>query len=465
MITSFTRVPHSQQYPARNVLRSQKAISSVNHARIASDQVLLATAVVKIKDQSGSYHLARALLDSGSQVNFITEELAKQLKLERQRSGTQLLGIANCQSSVRHSVQTSIASRTDDLETRRDFGVLRSISSYQPEKHTEEIKVPENVQLADPQFQKPQRIDLLLGADIFFDILREGKIKGPDDSPTLQLTAFGWIVSGRCRTLNAATSSSTFISVVNDDTAIDSIVANSGSWKKSQIQLIRICIPQSNNCARSHLWRLFAKLPRVVSVSLPFKSSPHCLGTSYETAKRRFLALERRMSKQEDIRPMYIDFMKEYLALGHMSPTDNRIPREPHYFIPYQSVLRPHSASTKLRVLFDASSKSSSQLSLNDLLMVGPTIQPQLWETLLRFRLRPWADIAKMYRQIELDESHRNFQLIVWRETPTNLSIKHSNVWDSDCSILSNSMFETSERLACFHSSICCKIVSPRFLC
>lgn len=45
------------------------------------------------------------------------------------------------------------------------------------------------------------------------------------------------------------------------------------------------------------------------------------------------------------------------------------------YFIPHHAVLKASSSTTKLRVVFDASRKSSSGSSLNDILMIGPTIQ------------------------------------------------------------------------------------------
>ncbi|XP_073821413.1 uncharacterized protein [Musca autumnalis] len=116
---------------------------------------------------------------------------------------------------------------------------------------------------------------------------------------------------------------------------------------------------------------------------------------------------------------MYNSFMKEYLDLGHMEITNNIVPRKPHYFIPHQCVFRPQSTTTKLRVVFDASSKTSSHVSLNDLLMVGPTIQEELYSTLLRFRLHKYvitADIEKMYRQVLHDEKDRDFHLIRWRQ-------------------------------------------------
>ncbi|XP_044248765.1 uncharacterized protein [Drosophila takahashii] len=118
---------------------------------------------------------------------------------------------------------------------------------------------------------------------------------------------------------------------------------------------------------------------------------------------------------------MYQDFMKEYLALGHMSllPTP---PPGHHYYIPHQCVLRPESSSTKFRVVFDASSKTSTSVSLNETLMVGATIQRELYAILARFRLNKYAltaDISKIYRQVNIAAENRDFQLILWREKST----------------------------------------------
>ena len=158
-------------------------------------------------------------------------------------------------------------------------------------------------------------------------------------------------------------------------------------------------------------------------VSFPFKSDPNLLGSSFDTAKRRFLALERKLSIDKIMREMYHNFMKEYVDLGHMSITDNCIPNFSHYFIPHQCVLRPQSTTNKLLVVFDASSRTSSQISLNDLLMVGPTVQEELYSTLIRFRFHKFvitADIEKMYRQVLVGENDRNFQLILWRQHPSD---------------------------------------------
>jgi len=52
----------------------------------SSDQDVLATAVVKVRDRFGQFQLAIALLDSGSQINFMAEDLAHRLRLNREES-------------------------------------------------------------------------------------------------------------------------------------------------------------------------------------------------------------------------------------------------------------------------------------------------------------------------------------------------------------------------------------------
>nr|XP_041630558.1 uncharacterized protein LOC121502008 [Drosophila kikkawai] len=68
--------------------------------------------------------------------------------------------------------------------------------------------------------------------------------------------------------------------------------------------------------------------------------------------------------------------MDEYEGLGHMKEVPpTRIPTD-HYFIPHHCVLKPESSTTKLRVVFDASCKTTSNKSLNDILYAGPTNLP-----------------------------------------------------------------------------------------
>ena len=91
------------------------------------------------------------------------------------------------------------------------------------------------------------------------------------------------------------------------------------------------------------------------------------------------------------------------------------------FYLPMHAVRKEHSTTTKIRAVFDASAKSASGTSLNDLLLVGPTVHPPLIDVLLRFRshrIALTADVSKMYRAILLVPPDRDLHRFVWRKSP-----------------------------------------------
>lgn len=80
--------------------------------------------------------------------------------------------------------------------------------------------------------------------------------------------------------------------------------------------------------------------------------------------------------------------MREYESTGHMSvvPASMDEVGMPVNYLPHHAVLKPSSTTTKLRTVFDASSKTSSGLALNDIMMTGPNIQADQFLLLLGFR-------------------------------------------------------------------------------
>lgn len=89
------------------------------------------------------------------------------------------------------------------------------------------------------------------------------------------------------------------------------------------------------------------------------------------------------------------------------------------YYLPHHAVIKESSLSTKLRAVFDDSAKTSNGISLNQQLMVGPTIQKDIITIILGFREHNYvitADIEKMYRQVLIREQDRKYQRVLWGE-------------------------------------------------
>ena len=59
-----------------------------------------------------------------------------------------------------------------------------------------------DIPLADPDFGRPGRIDILLGVDVFVDVLCQGRRIGAPGYPSAFETDFGWVVAGNVNSHN-----------------------------------------------------------------------------------------------------------------------------------------------------------------------------------------------------------------------------------------------------------------------
>lgn len=109
--------------------------------------------------------------------------------------------------------------------------------------------------------------------------------------------------------------------------------------------------------------------------------------------------------------------MAEYLRIGHMEPVESSEGRECCY-LPHHAVFKASDSGGKVRVVFNAAFRTTSEASLNDMLLPGPKLQPDLWVILAKWRLQRYgfmADIVKMFRQIKVHAEDTELQRILWR--------------------------------------------------
>jgi len=132
-----------------------------------------------------------------------------------------------------------------------------------------------------------------------------------------------------------------------------------------------------------------------------FNNQRKKLGESYQTVLKRFQGLERKLAKNPELYEDYRKFLKEYEVLGHMTRSENTSLVN-GYFFPHHAILKESSTTTRLRVVFDASTKTTTGVSLNDTLLTG-SVDQDLFSIITRFRLHTivfTADIEKMYKQV-----------------------------------------------------------------
>ncbi|XP_046746410.1 uncharacterized protein LOC124411360 [Diprion similis] len=155
-------------------------------------------------------------------------------------------------------------------------------------------------------------------------------------------------------------------------------------------------------------------------VKLPLKSSPTVLGDSYRTAHQCLQRICKRLARDTQYGELYTQFMREYEQSQHMIKlNDNSLTSQPHYYLPHHGVLKPESSSTKLRVVFNGSSSSSTGYSLNDLMHTGPNLMLNIFDLLIwirRYKYLFATDITKMYRQIKIHPADWDLQRILWMD-------------------------------------------------
>ncbi|KAH8320319.1 hypothetical protein KR067_006409, partial [Drosophila pandora] len=160
---------------------------------------LLATANILIRSRSGVFVPCRALLDSGSQVHVITSRLASQLELHRRKSYVAVSGIGDTGFATDgFSVYVLLRSYCSEYSALVNAVIAANITDLHPSFSLDvsSWNIPSNLTLADPQFFRPQRIDLLIGASLFYDLLCVGQIQLSAGLPVLQKTRLGWVVCG-----------------------------------------------------------------------------------------------------------------------------------------------------------------------------------------------------------------------------------------------------------------------------
>lgn len=389
------------------------------------NSVLLSTAVILISNNKGSYSQCRVLLDSGSQSNFISSRLVHKLKLSKIPTKNSITLLNEGQTEVSHKVVTEIKSRINKFAQKIELQIVPIVTSSIPSNNINISRwlIPENIALADPSFNLQGPVDLLLGAEIYYKILMSNQIHDNHNQPILIETLFGWIFGGSYKEQNF-----NFVLTDNDsseNTSHDDLHSFLPKfWDIIDIPNQKYLSSEEQQC-ENYFDKTYSRdeTGRFI-VNLPLKENLDQLGESKSIALKRFMHLERKLNSNDQLKRDYKNFIDEYLQLNHMRLIDETVidSSQKSFYLPHHCVIKPTSTTTKLRVVFDASAKSSSGVSLNDVLMVGPVVQDDLFSIVLRFRKHNVAftsDIKKMYRQIKVCDQNTSLQRILWRDNVT----------------------------------------------
>lgn len=441
----------SQNHDKKNISTTPETTKSVTlhnvNSEANSSNVLLATAMVQIDSPDGT-HTFRALVDPCSQASFISEEAARQLRLPTKALLTSVNGVGAQLSQRSTSTVEFVIKSCHGLPRSHPVTalVLPSITQCLPHRmfHPNTWTHLQHLPLADPTFAQPGKIDLLLGAKIFKRIILPGLQKGSPDELIAQQTTLGWIITGDDSSCSKTDITQFRSSVRAFHSCIDIDSNLQRFWELETVPVSVKKTDEEQRCEKFYDKTHLRSSNGRYTVKLPFntyqgKDDPQeaesgctVLGRSRYAALNRLYQIEKRFIRDPELGKQYSEVMSNYLSLGHMEPVEDSEEDFRHntsgtyasYYLPHHAVVKESSSTTKVRVVFDASMKTSQGSSLNENLLVGPTIQQDLMSIVLRWRKHKiafTADIEQMYRQIQMDSKDSNYQRILWRESSTQL--------------------------------------------
>ena len=430
-------------------------VGSAYHSQTGSLTVaLLGTAAIVCLDKDGRDITGRALIDTGSMLNMVTSAFATKLKYPLTPSEAKIntVGDQEAQSSqgtINFNIRTN-----DNNQIPVHATVLPAVTGKLPVARLDVKKLAEieGKKLADPKFHEPGDIDMILGVEMFNSLMLDERVKC--GKIVLSDTRVGWMVSGVAdlaipgnsvhSAINPFNRGSDGVHTAIDRSHVSSCIESnltdsdiSQWWKVHDMPGNNLLAkPESdytpeekfaadhytNTTERTKEGSFIVQLPKK-PIELT-KGVQQMLGNSAPRAMRSQLSMEKTFKKDDSVFFDYNGFMNGYIESRHLVKVDidlSKVPDHMKYYLPHHAVLK-ESTTTPFRVVVNGSAKTSSGLSLNDTLAVGPTLQPQLVVTLIAFRLRVFVftgDISKMYRQVLLSAADRKFHLMFWRNDPS----------------------------------------------
>uniref|UniRef100_A0A8R1E0M2 Reverse transcriptase domain-containing protein n=1 Tax=Caenorhabditis japonica TaxID=281687 RepID=A0A8R1E0M2_CAEJA len=155
-----------------------------------------------------------------------------------------------------------------------------------------------------------------------------------------------------------------------------------------------------------------------IEVAFPWNDNKNKLAHNFNMAFVRLKSNFDRLQEKEMLE-QYSAMFSEQLNSNIIEMVTPEMDRAegPTYYIPHRAVMKLSSLTTKMRIVYDASSHQRDELSLNQCLHAGPSILQPLFGILIRARLTKYiiiSDIAKTFHQVRLSKEERNVTRFMW---------------------------------------------------
>ena len=412
---------HTGKPGGNNAQQAKQAVTSPTFHVGTEGRVDLQTAQAVVKGANGNLRVRVLLFDAGSHRSFITSKAVRSAGLQVKRQECIEVCTFGGQTKERglkgvYDLQVFPFQGGDGVKIEA-YGVP-TIAQIRNE-HIE-IKKGEYPHLPGLWFSDVNRneeifgVDLLVWADYLWCFQRGRIIRGEVDQPVAVETCLGWVLSVPLKgTRDDMQINVNYVS--QDSSRVDNHELEDSARKLWDFETLGI---REENEVQKALKDAISFNGKRYEVGLPWKEGHAPLPSNYRNSFKRLKGqIERLKSVPENLNA-YNAISKEQAEVGIIERVMELETPDKVHNLPHHEVIRNEAKTTKIRVVYDTSSKEGKGgVSLNDCLHVGPALSPLLYDILIRFREKRVAlvgDIEKAFLNVEVKLRDRDCLRFLW---------------------------------------------------
>ncbi|XP_065186610.1 uncharacterized protein LOC135817366 [Sycon ciliatum] len=412
-----------QSEPAMSLVTCQTTDDSkaLSTASKASKLIAVSMRTVPVKLRSGGKEvLVNALLDDASTDSYVSSHVACELGLtgERQHLPVKVLSGRTEVFSTTHvtvqlcSVDGETSATLDAFTTDSILGSDNAVDWVHKRRDWAHLR-----NIPFPALPNRRQVDVLLGLDAVQLQAAIREVHGQPGEPIARLTPLGWTCVGRIGKVKADPVTCLTRAAPHDVRESIARLWAIEEFGQAQPQQPTLSVEEKEamQAARESMqWIADGRY----QVGIPWRAGRPTLPDNFAAALKRLQSTERRLSQDAAAATAYSNIVLDYVKKGYVREvSSSELKHGQQWFLPHFAVLRPDKATTKTRMVFDASAKCKG-IALNDTMLPGPKLQRQLPNVLTRFRHKPVGiicDIAEMYLQVHLSPEDRPYHRFLWR--------------------------------------------------
>ena len=416
--------PSSPTASSPSEAQPETSIVSASHVTSSKVSMRLQVRTVLVAGRMGAVE-ANVLFDTGADRSYISRDLVKRIGPECVGSQYLAYSAFGTGKSSGHELRNVFAVDAKGIHGSCETLILTEVPQicapiFQPAVSEELICTLQSLGVTGVCNESSHmQVDILLGLDCYWKFMSP-KLVTVSDGLVAQETVFGWIVSGPVR---SSLQSHSVVSLAHSLLCLNYLSDDTLRcfWDLESIG-VSDCPVETKHPVLTEFQEKVTFSDGRYHVGLPWKPGfRDKLQGNEVQAKCRLDRMTLKMEKTPSLAEEYHKCVQDMLASGivEVVPEAEMVSASPVFYLPHRPVVKSSSLTTKVRPVFDASSAGPDGVSLNDCLLTGPSMLPNLAAILVRFRrwkVALTADISKAFLQVGVHREDQDVHRFLWND-------------------------------------------------